>query len=88
MVKEHTCFESVANPSCIDIVLTNREKMVQKTLTVETTLSDFHKMTVAVLKSHYKKRQPKVVSYGDYKDFSSLNFIHDDYFYMKTNKPL
>ena len=38
------------NPTCIDLMLTNRPKSFQDTLVIETGLSDFHKMTVSVLK--------------------------------------
>ena len=45
LVKEPTCYKS-HTPKCIDLALTNRNRSVQKTTTVETGLSDFHKMVV------------------------------------------
>ena len=36
-----------------------------------TCLSDFHKLRLTVLKIHYKKQEPLVVTYGDYKNFSN-----------------
>ena len=72
LVKGHTCFKNLENPSCIiDLVLTNRVKNFQKTITIETGLSDFHTMTATVLKSHYRKKQPRIISYRDYKSFSN-----------------
>ena len=41
---------------------------------VETGRSDFHKMTVTILITYFKKVPPKVVSYRDYKNFSQLYF--------------
>ena len=56
LIKEPTCFKSTENPSSIDIILTNRKHNFQHTRTVETGLSDFHKMTVTVMKNHSKKK--------------------------------
>ena len=36
---------------------------------IETGLSDFHKMIVVVMKMHFPKMKPQVVSYWKYKDF-------------------
>ena len=77
LVKESTCFKNYENPSCIDLILTNRIKNFQKTTTIETGLSDCHKMTATVLKSYFKKKQPKIVSYRDYKRFSNENFQNE-----------
>ena len=49
LVKEQTCFKNPDNPSCIDLFLTNRRKCFQSTMTMETGLSDFHKMVIVVL---------------------------------------
>ena len=46
LVKDKTCFKSIDNPSCIDLFLTNSFQSFQKTTTVSTGLSDFHKMIV------------------------------------------
>ena len=61
LVKDPTCFKNVENPSSIDLILANRPKSFQKTVVRETGLSDFHKMTVTVLKSYFKKRRLKTV---------------------------
>ena len=49
IVKEPTCFKNHDNPSCIDLILTNKQKSFQNTTILETGLSDFHKMTCTVL---------------------------------------
>ena len=56
LITEPTCYKSVENPSCIDLMLTNRNRCFESPMTIETGLSDCHKMTVAVMKKHYKKR--------------------------------
>ena len=49
LMQEPTCYKS-QTARCIDLVLTNRNRSVQQTTTVETGLSDFHKMIITVLK--------------------------------------
>ena len=51
------------NPSCIDLLLTNRPRCFQNTVAVETGISDFHKMVVMVFKVFYKKQKPKIIQY-------------------------
>ena len=69
-----TCYK---NPSCIDLILTNRSNSFQNTMVVETGISDFHKMTVTVLTSFFNKAKPKIISYGDNTKFSSDNLIRE-----------
>ena len=61
LVKQDTCFKNPLNPSSIDVILTNREKSFHNTITVETGLSDHHKMTVSVLKTYVPKQAPVVI---------------------------
>ena len=63
LVKEPTCFMSKDNPSCIDLFITNSYQSFQKTTTVTTGLSDFHKMTVTILKTTFPKSKPRVITY-------------------------
>ena len=35
----------------------------------QTGLSDFHKITVTVIKTHFEKQKPKIINYRDYKFF-------------------
>ena len=41
---------------------------------METWLSDFHKMIVAVMKMPFPKTKPQVVSYRKYKDFHDKTY--------------
>ena len=63
LVKEPTCSKSTDNPSCIDLFITNSYRSFQKTTTITTGLSDFHKMTLTVLKTTFPKSIPKVICY-------------------------
>ena len=44
---------------------------------IETGLSDFHKLTVSVLKTSFRKISPKVVKYRKYSDYCPVNFANE-----------
>ena len=69
-----TCFKNPENPSCIDLLLTNSKNNFDETVVLESGLSDFHKLVVSVLKSHFKKEDPKIIIYRDYKYFDNEMF--------------
>ena len=77
LIKGPTCFKNAENPSCIDLILTNRPRSFQNSSIIETGLSDFHKLTVTVLKTTFRKMPPKIVKYRNYKQFSSANFYQE-----------
>ena len=74
LIKEPTCFKNQENPSFIDLILTNNFRAFQNSTVIETGLSDFHKLTVTVMKTFFKKKLPKIVSYRDYKNYTHDNF--------------
>ena len=74
LIKDPTCFKNPDKPSCIDLLLTHFLKSFLKSQTLETDLSDFHKSMLTVLKIHYKKQKPFVVTYRDYKNLSNECF--------------
>ena len=74
LVKEKTCFKSIANPLCVDLFLTNCYRSFQSTKVVSTGISDCHKMIVTVLKTTFKKAKPKEISYRCYKHFDNAHF--------------
>ena len=55
LIKDPTYFKNPDKPSCIDLLLTNFPKSFLKSQTLETGLSDSHKLMLTVLKIHYKK---------------------------------
>ena len=74
LINEPTCYKSTTNPSSIDVMLTNRWSSFDNSTTIETGLSDHHKMIVSVLKMYIKKREPIKIKYRNYKDFDNNLF--------------
>ena len=71
ITKEPTCFKNHTHPSCIDLILANFPKSFQNYMAVETGLFDFHKMTLTIMKSHYKKLKHNIITYRKYTNFPS-----------------
>ena len=86
IVNKPTCFKNPKNPSCIDLMLTNKQERFLKANTIETGLSDFHKMVVSVFKTSFKKQKPKIVTYRDYKCFDNEKFRESLITYLSTGK--
>ena len=86
LVKENTCFMSVENPSCIDLMLTNSNMSFQNTTTVFSGLSDFHKLELTVLKINFTKNIPKEIIYRDYKNFHSFLFNDELQYVLDKDK--
>ena len=57
--------------------LTNCRNSFESALTIETGLSDFHKLIVTVLKVKHEKIPPKIIQYRDYKNFDSTKFFEN-----------
>ena len=74
LINEPTCYKNANNPSSIDVILTNRKRSFYDSITIETGLSDHHKMTLTVLKSYFKKKDPIIVNYRSYKTFNENLF--------------
>ena len=74
LIKEPTCFKNLENPTCIALILTNKVLSFKNIYVIETGLSNFHKMMVAVMKMHFPKMKPQV-SYWKYKDFHDKTFL-------------
>ena len=73
-MKEPTCFKNVENPSCIDLILTNKPLCFQNTMVMETGLSDFHKFTISTMKFNFHKQKPIIVKYRNNKYFNNDHF--------------
>ena len=77
LIKKPTCYKNPSNPSSIDVILTNKKSSFQNSMTIETGLSDCHKMTVTVLKSYCKKQDPLTINYRNYNKFNEGVFRED-----------
>ena len=65
---------NLENPTRIDLTLTNSYWSFHNSCAIETGLSDFHKMTVTVMKSYFHKKESKIMKYRDYS-----NFFNEEY---------
>ena len=74
MISKPTCYKNPDKPTCIDLILTNCLESFQNFCVIETGLSDFHKMFVTIMKTSYRKIEPRVRNYQDYKSFSNEGF--------------
>ena len=66
LIKEPTCFKNIDNPTLIDHILTDHPKSFHSSSAYETGLSDFHKLTLTVLKTFHVKHKPKIIQYRDF----------------------
>ena len=57
-IKQPTCLNNPKSPDCIDLMLTNKPCSFQTKCFMETGLSDIHRMTIFVLKMHFRKLPP------------------------------
>ena len=71
-------FSYPTKATCIDLIVTNRPKYSQDTVVIEIGLSDFNKMSAAVMKMYYTKQKPSIVQYRKFKKFcNDSNFCKD-----------
>ena len=67
LIKDATCYMQ-------HLILTNNPNSFQNSGVIETGLSDFHKMTVTVMKTTFEKLKPNIIHYRDYRKFSNDKF--------------
>ena len=74
LIKVPTCYKNPEKPTCIDLFMTNKPRSFQNSCTFETGISDFHKMTLTVLRTFLPKQKPRIISYRKYKNFNKTIF--------------
>ena len=62
LVKYPTFYKTPSTLTCIDLILTNFPKSFQHIQKIETGLSDFHKLTLAVLETLFPRLKPNIVN--------------------------
>ena len=62
------------NPACIDLILSNTPRSFQSICVIETGLSDFHLMTLTVMKKSFRKFHLQLIYYRSHKNFSNEAF--------------
>ena len=96
LIKQPTCYKNPSHPKCIDLILTNVPRSFQNTCVIETEPSDFHLMTLTVMRKSFKKLKDRVINYKSYKHFlnevfrenllgklSQQTFVNNDYAFVK-----
>ena len=73
LIRQPTCYKNPSNPACIDLILTNVPRSFQSACVVETGLSDFHLMTLTVMRKGFQKYQSETINYSSYKNFLMRN---------------
>ena len=76
LIKKPTCFQS-SNPTCIDLILTNKKEFFKNTDVIEVGISDHHSLIVTALKSLLLKGNAKTKLYRDYNSFNIDHFKED-----------
>ena len=74
LINEPTCYKNSTNPSCIDLIFTNQSRSFCHSKVVDIGLSDFHLLTVTVLRSSFKKQEPRIIRYRNFSKFSNEEF--------------
>ena len=77
LINQPTCFKNLENQTCIDHILTNHPKSFHSSSFFETGLSEFHKLTLTVLKVFHAKHEPKIIQYRDFNHFDNASFRAD-----------
>ena len=55
LIKQPTYYKNPSHPKCIDLILPNVPRSFQTTCVIETGLSDFHLMTLTVMRKSFQK---------------------------------
>ena len=53
LIKQPTCHKNPANPMCIDLIQPNVPRKFQSTCVIETGLSDFHLITLTIIRKTF-----------------------------------
>ena len=73
LINKPTCFQS-NTPTRIDLILINKKNLFKLSNTLETGISDHHKLVSTILKSGSFKGTPKIKIYRSHKKFELENF--------------
>ena len=71
LIKAPSCFINLNFPTTM---LTTSYRSFHNSCAIEMGLSDFHQMIVTVMKSHFQKKEPKIIQYRDYNNFSAEEY--------------
>ena len=86
LLDKPTCYKNHTNPSCFGLIITNKPRSFKNTCMFETGLSDFHKMTLTVLKSSSAKQKPRVLNYRRNCKFFNNTLLRDQVLNLQTQE--
>ena len=70
LINKPTCFQ-LANPTCIDLILTNKKSLFKNSNVLEVRISNHHSFITTALRSQLIKGNTKMKMYRDYKTFNT-----------------
>ena len=71
LINEPTCYKNSEKPTCIDLILTNQPILFQRSVILETGLSDFHLLTITEFRMSFQKCKPHIITYRKYKNYDN-----------------
>ena len=71
LIRQPIRYKNFEKPICIDIILTNMPRSFQSACVIETGLSDYHLMSLTVMRKKFKKIKPIITNYRSYNNFSN-----------------
>jgi hypothetical protein len=77
IVKCATCFTRGADPTLIDVILTNRKSLLQNVMNFGCGLSDVHNLIAVQIKDNIPSLKNPYKTYRSYKQFNYEAFIQD-----------
>ena len=76
LINKPTCFQS-ANPTCIDLILTNKKSLFKNSNVLEVGISNHHSFITTALRTQLIKGNAKMKKHRDYKIFKN-DFVKRD----------
>ena len=71
VIRQSTCYKRPSNPICIDLILVTTPQNLKALVVLETGLSNFHLITVTVMRKIFRKLKPRILYYRSHKHFSN-----------------
>ena len=73
LIRQPICYKNLEKPTCKGLVLTNmpRSCVYIHYMCHKTGLSDFHLITLSVMRKSFKKIKPRIINYRSYYNFSN-----------------
>ena len=60
LIRQTTCCKNFEKKTCIDLILTNMPRSFQSKCVIETGLSNFHLMTLTIIRKNFRKKKKKL----------------------------